>query len=75
MPVGIHNAKLIKLPAPLIISMPAKMREGGSVHVEKRVSRADTTSGRKMKGRKNQKSYFSQLIFLFFMVARPAGAG
>jgi hypothetical protein len=33
MPVEPHNAKLIKLPPLLIISMPAKMRDGSRVHV------------------------------------------
>jgi hypothetical protein len=32
MPVGTHNAKLIKLPPLLIISMPAKLRDGSRVH-------------------------------------------
>ncbi len=44
MPIETHNAKLIKLLPLLIISMPAKMRDGSRVHVEIKFFRADTAS-------------------------------
>jgi hypothetical protein len=38
MPMETHNANLIKLLPLLIISMPAKMRDGSRVHVEIKLS-------------------------------------